>query len=86
MFSLHLREIMKLLHVFRGFFRGMVDKKIAAVAICFPAISNLTQCRIRICLSAKHTRQMLDEVSLKRRKPLYTTGNHTKGQHNTGVM
>jgi len=41
----------------------MAERKIAAVAICFPAVTNLTQCRIRICLSAKHTRQMLDEVS-----------------------
>ena len=37
-------------------------RKIAVVAICFPAVSNLTQCRIRICLSAGHTREMLDEV------------------------
>ncbi|XP_074632280.1 serine palmitoyltransferase 2-like [Acropora palmata] len=45
-----------------GFFRAMAERKIAAVAICFPAVTNLTQCRIRICLSAKHTRQMLDEI------------------------
>lgn len=45
-----------------AFFREMVVRKIAVVAICFPAVSNLTQCRIRICLSAGHTREMLDEI------------------------
>ena len=61
----------------------MVERKIAAVAICFPAVSNLTQCRIRICLSAKHTRQMLDEVSQKTSETFIQQAKTHKGNATT---
>ena len=40
----------------------MLEKKIACVTVGFPA-TGLTGGRVRFCLSAAHTRQMLDKVS-----------------------
>ena len=39
----------------------MLDKGIACVSVGFPATS-LTGGRVRFCLSAAHTREMLDKV------------------------
>lgn len=42
----------------------MLEKGIACVTVGFPA-TGLTGARVRFCLSAAHTREMLDKVSLK---------------------
>jgi hypothetical protein len=41
----------------------MLEKGIACVTVGFPA-TGLTGARVRFCLSAAHTREMLDKVSL----------------------
>lgn len=45
-----------------GFNRIMLEKKVACVTVGFPA-TELTGGRVRFCLSAAHTREMLDQVS-----------------------
>ncbi len=40
----------------------MLKRKIGVVVVGFPATS-IVECRVRICLSASHTREMLDFVS-----------------------
>jgi hypothetical protein len=44
-----------------GFNRLMLDKGIAVVTVGFPA-TGLTGGRVRFCISAAHTREMLDKV------------------------
>lgn len=39
----------------------MLKRNIAVVSVGYPAVP-LTETRIRICLSASHTREMLDEA------------------------
>ena len=41
----------------------MLEKRIAVVTVGFPA-TGLTGGRVRFCLSAAHTREMLDKVSI----------------------
>ena len=41
----------------------MLEKGIAVVTVGFPA-TGLTGGRVRFCLSASHTREMLDKVSI----------------------
>ena len=48
---------------FRAFSRMLLERKIATVVVGFPA-TPLLLCRARICLSADHTREMLDEALL----------------------
>ena len=43
----------------------MLRRKIAVVVVGFPA-TTLVEGRVRICLSASHTRDMLDFVSIYR--------------------
>ncbi|XP_068729494.1 serine palmitoyltransferase 2-like [Montipora capricornis] len=43
-------------------FLELARRKIATVLVGFPAVACLTQFRFRFCLSAAHTREMLDEV------------------------
>lgn len=43
------------------FSRELLKKKIAVVVVGFPATS-IVEARARICLSASHTREMLDYV------------------------
>ena len=45
-----------------GFNRIMLEKRIAVVTVGFPA-TGLTGGRVRFCLSAAHTREMLDKVT-----------------------
>ena len=45
----------------RSFSRELLKKKIAVVVVGFPATS-IVEARARICLSASHTREMLDYV------------------------
>ena len=45
----------------RSFSRELLKKKIAVVVVGFPATS-IVEARARICLSASHTRDMLDYV------------------------
>ena len=47
---------------YRAFSREMLKRKIGVVVVGFPATSIL-ESRARICLSASHTREMLDFVS-----------------------
>ena len=47
---------------FRVFSREMLKRKIAIVVVGFPA-TPIIEARARICLSASHTREMLDFVS-----------------------
>jgi serine palmitoyltransferase len=49
----------KLPCVCRSFSRELLKKKIAVVVVGFPATS-IVEARARICLSASHTREMLD--------------------------
>jgi serine palmitoyltransferase len=46
----------------------MLEKRIAVVTVGFPA-TGLTGGRVRFCLSAAHTREMLDQVSFKKYIP-----------------
>ena len=43
----------------------MLERNIAVVIVGFPAVP-LVEARARICLSASHTREMLDKVRLTR--------------------
>ena len=43
------------------FSREMLKRKVAVVMVGFPATSPI-ETRIRICISAAHTREMLDKV------------------------
>jgi serine palmitoyltransferase len=45
----------------------MLEKKVAVVTVGFPA-TELTGGRVRFCLSAAHTREMLDRVSTQKLK------------------
>lgn len=47
--------------LFSGFNRLMLEHGVACVTVGFPATS-LTGGRVRFCLSAAHTREMLDKV------------------------
>ena len=47
----------------REFSRELLKRKIGVVVVGFPATS-IVESRARICLSASHTREMLDFVSL----------------------
>lgn len=47
----------------RMFSRELLKRKIAVVVVGFPATS-IVEGRARICLSASHTREMLDSVSV----------------------
>ena len=48
----------------RMFSRELLKKKIAVVVVGFPATS-IVEARARICLSASHTRDMLDYVYMQ---------------------
>ena len=50
----------------RGFNRIMLDHGVAVVTVGFPA-TELTGGRVRFCLSAAHTREMLDKVNKYRK-------------------
>ena len=52
-----------ILHPHSTFSRELLRRKIGVVVVGFPATS-LVESRARICLSASHTREMLDLVSL----------------------
>ncbi|VDN45309.1 unnamed protein product [Gongylonema pulchrum] len=39
----------------------MLKRRVAVVVVSFPA-THMTESRVRICLSAAHTKQMLDHV------------------------
>lgn len=41
--------------------REMLARKIAVVVVSFPA-TEMTEARVRFCVSAAHTKEMLDEV------------------------
>ena len=58
-YSFH--EELPLLLFCRSFSRELLKKKIAVVVVGFPATS-IVEARARICLSASHTRDMLDYV------------------------
>ena len=47
---------------FRAFSRELLKRNIAVVIVGFPATS-IIEGRARICLSASHSREMLDRVS-----------------------
>lgn len=47
--------------LFRVFNKEMLDQGIAVVTVGFPA-TGLYGARVRFCMSAAHTRQMLDKV------------------------
>ena len=47
----------------RVFSRELLKRKIGVVVVGFPA-TTIVEARARICLSASHTREMLDFVSL----------------------
>lgn len=51
-----------LFSIFRAFGREMLKRNIAVVVVGFPA-TPLIESRTRFCLSAAHTREMLDKVS-----------------------
>ena len=46
---------------YRTFSRIMLERKIAVVVVGFPA-TPIAESRARICMSASHTREMLDHV------------------------
>lgn len=46
--------------------REMLKRGCAVVTVGFPATA-LTESRVRFCLSAGHTKEMLDDVSRKER-------------------
>ena len=54
----------------------MLERKIGVVVVGFPATS-LVEARARICLSAAHTREMLDYVSHYQLAQKYTSCPHT---------
>jgi serine palmitoyltransferase len=47
---------------FRAFNREMLKRGVAVVTVGFPA-TPLVLGRVRFCLSASHTKEMLDEVN-----------------------
>jgi serine palmitoyltransferase len=47
--------------LFRAFNREMLKRGVAVVTVGFPA-TPLVLGRVRFCLSASHTKEMLDEV------------------------
>jgi 7-keto-8-aminopelargonate synthetase-like enzyme len=49
------------IHFFRAFNREMLKRGVAVVTVGFPA-TPLVLGRVRFCLSASHTKEMLDEV------------------------
>ena len=53
------------LFVFSAFGREMLKRNVAVVVVGFPA-TPLIESRTRFCLSAAHTREMLDKVSEER--------------------
>ena len=50
----------------RAFNREMLKRGVAVVTVGFPA-TPLVLGRVRFCLSASHTKEMLDKVSIARR-------------------
>lgn len=48
--------------VIRAFAREMLERKIGVVVVGFPA-TPITEARARFCLSAAHTREILDQVN-----------------------
>lgn len=55
----------------RAFAREMLKRKIGVVVVGFPA-TPITEARARFCLSASHTREILDEVNTLRNPPTVT--------------
>lgn len=49
------------LHFVRAFAREMLERKVGVVVVGFPA-TPITEARARFCMSAGHTRDMLNEV------------------------
>lgn len=58
--------------IFRAFNREMLKRGVTVVTVGFPA-TPLVLGRVRFCLSASHTKEMLDEVmtTLLSAKPLH---------------
>jgi serine palmitoyltransferase len=48
----------------------MLKRGCAVVTVGFPA-TEITESRVRFCISAGHTKEMLDHVSYKKRKILF---------------
>lgn len=57
----------------RAFARRMLEKNIGVVVVGFPA-TPITESRARFCVSAAHTREMLDTVSTADVLPKLTSG------------
>ena len=55
----------------------MLERKIAVVIVGFPAVP-LVEARARICLSASHTREMLDMVRLTQAIIVYANQKKTR--------
>lgn len=55
-------DILLIFFYCRAFGREMLKRKIGVVVVGFPA-TPIIESRARFCLSAAHTRQMLDEVN-----------------------
>ena len=51
-----------MLTFYRHFSRFMLEKNIAVVSISFP-VTSFAGGRVRFCVSAAHTREMLDRVN-----------------------
>ena len=49
--------------LFSEFGREMMKRNVALVVVGFPA-TNIVESRVRVCISAAHTREMLDYVSV----------------------
>ena len=70
----------------------MLERNIAVVIVGFPAVP-LVEARARICLSASHTREMLDKVRLTRaitvcanQKKVLVKNNHYSNNDNNRAV
>lgn len=59
--------------VLRAFARHLLNRKIGVVVVGFPA-TPLAEGRARFCLSAAHTREMLDTVSIAQANGISNSG------------
>lgn len=65
--------------MFSAFGREMLKRNVAVVVVGFPA-TPLIESRTRFCLSAAHTREMLDEVSEEQRDTFQLFPERTLGK------
>ena len=65
--------------VFSAFSREMLKRGIASVIVGFPA-TGIVESRARFCLSAAHTKEQLDKVSLTHRPAWYLNVCNFKGK------